>query len=316
MKTLIGYTVNASRSIVGTFRTGESAERIFEIMKKRGISPLDMQALHNFVRSNATKLTLGNHELVKNGSSITLFKLEARPALLHVKKLDVMLEGISGSKNGFCRSIENEINGLPEAVKGAAGKREKLKKAIEIMEFAYDRAIGELGKEGACEFFCQLITTAGNARNGFALKAIMGALANKLVEHEEFETLERLLASRKIQPEMRQTLALAEHVSLFYLFSDKFAEAAGALLGVFYKKQAGAAPIFSEPAGKGDAITDGHYLSNGKYAVFPSREIGAGTANELRRMFAEVFDAAKSEGVSLGRTEELTNVWLGSLPKE
>lgn len=313
MKTLAINAGEPKRVIVGTFSNSESTISINRALHRLGIAPPDAKLLLHFLETCEKRLVFGKHELVKNGTSVMLFKLNQQSRTEPIRKINVLHEGIQNRTSALFLTIEDEINRLGAVVEDVKSEHKKVDRAVGILADAYERAANDAGEEATCEFFSRMISAANSTRNGLAHKALMGALADRLLEHEEFEALERLMVAKKLQLEMKKTLLMVENVVEYYKWNEKYDKAVSVVLDIFYQYPHGTKSIKVAPTDLRDAFTDKHFIISGKRMVFPTRNLGSGTANELRRIFDGIWSEAKENGAELGNTKELVNIWLGNL---
>lgn len=227
--------------------------------------------------------------------------------------IGVLHEGIGDRASGVFASIEKEIRMLDSIVKRARDQKDALADATERMEAAYERASAEAGEKAAFEFFSRMITESNYMGSGFAHKALLNALSRRIVAHEEFESLARMLLEKKPQFGAQTALELSEHVVEYLKFIGEHEKAAGFMLDMFYRNRSGSRQISNLPADLGDAFTDGHFLANGRRIIFKSGKLEAGMKDELRRIFDGIWREARAEGVDLGRTPALVNTWLSNM---
>ncbi|MFA4983437.1 MAG: hypothetical protein WC588_04450 [Candidatus Micrarchaeia archaeon] len=238
---------------------------------------------------------------------------DGRPTFARIKGNGVLHEGIGDRASGVFASIEKEIRMLDSIVKRARDQKDALADATERMEAAYERASAEAGEKAAFEFFSRMITESNYMGGGFAHKALLNALSRRIVAHEEFESLARMLLEKKPQFGAQAALELSEHVVEYLKFIGEHEKAAGFMLDMFYRNRSGSRQISNLPADLGDAFTDGHFLANGRRIIFKSGKFEAGMKDGLRRIFDGIWREAKEEGVDLGRTPALVSIWLSNM---
>jgi len=304
---------------------GKSYEGITQAIGRLGIR-LDercendrsaMRQLWIFINNSiANRLVIGNHELLKMYSfekrrdgavEAILLKPAKTPAA--IARLPVLCEGIGcGREELYCHAREcvNQLLGEADP-----------KKAIAIAKNAYAQLAIQLNDEQkAFDFFSELSEEAKKAQKGTVKTAIMNVLADRLVENEDFGLLEKYLLERKIELKIPRMLELCWHVVEYLKTEEEYKKAASFMLEMFYRKENDAKLIYSRPANKENDGTDAHYVNYGFYVVYPITQKSPKTANKLRKIFKGIFDGAKEQGISLGSTPMLTDIWLKRLPKK